>query len=157
MKNSNPKLVLCVFLALFVFLTFTNRVYAQIFPDEGVFDTTGLIQETLTDGLDTIWYWGIDETTKEINLRTTGTYNYHNSSDYSQYAKVHADSTIYINLGSNQKTINQGLYGFHIAGIYGRKVIPNDGSATDQWQWMSELAPSSLRFQEELIANLCIY
>ena len=146
MKNSNPKLVLCVFFALFVFLTFTNRVYAQIFPDEGVFDTTGLIQETLTDGLDTIWYWGTDETTEEINLRTTGTYNYHNSSDYSQYAKVHADSTIYINLGSNQKTINQGLYGFHIAGIYGRKVIPNDGSAIDQWQWMSELAPSSLRF-----------
>ena len=63
MKNSNPKLVLCVFFALFVFLTFTNRVYAQIFPDEGVFDTTGLIQETLTDGLDTIWYWGTDETT----------------------------------------------------------------------------------------------
>ncbi|MBK9505555.1 MAG: hypothetical protein IPO03_09315 [Bacteroidetes bacterium] len=49
-------------------------------------------------------------------------------------------------MGSNQKTINQGLYGFHIAGIYGRKVIPNDGSAIDQWQWMSELAPSSLRF-----------
>ncbi|MBK9505541.1 MAG: hypothetical protein IPO03_09245 [Bacteroidetes bacterium] len=47
---------MCIF-ALFVFLTFTNRVYAQIFPDEGVFDTTGLIQETLTDGLDTIWYW----------------------------------------------------------------------------------------------------
>jgi len=139
-------LVLCVFIALFVFLTFTNRVYGQIFPDEGVFDTTGLIQETLTDGLDTIWYWGIDEATEEINLRTTGIYNYHNSSDYSQYAKVHADSTIYINLGSNQKTINQGLYGFHIAGIYGRRVIPNDGSATDQWQWISDLAPSSLRF-----------
>ncbi|HNE45137.1 MAG TPA: T9SS type A sorting domain-containing protein [Chitinophagales bacterium] len=100
----------------------------------------------MTDGQDTIWYWNPDESTVEINLRTTVVDNYDYSDNYSQYLKVYPDSTIYIKIGSNQKTINFGLFGFHIAGIFGRKQIPNDSSAIDQWQWMSELAPESLRF-----------
>jgi hypothetical protein len=72
--------------------------------------------------------------------------SYYSSDDYSQYAKVHADSTIYISLGSIRKPTMDGLFGFHIAGIYGRKQIPHDASALDQWGWMSDLAPSSLRF-----------
>lgn len=59
---------------------------------------------------------------------------------------MHGDSTIYVNLGSNINDVNQGQYGFHIAGIFGRKQIPNDSSALDQWNWMSDLAPASLRF-----------
>jgi len=106
------------------------------------------VQETLTDGMDTVWCWGYDEDeTEDIeNYRVASKGLGYDSYDYTQYAKVKPDSTIYINFGSTQKTINKGLYGFHIAGIYGRKQIPNDTSALDQWNWMSDLAPNSLRF-----------
>ncbi|HRF75145.1 MAG TPA: T9SS type A sorting domain-containing protein [Chitinophagales bacterium] len=146
MKNSNNKLMATAISLFLIILLTSNKLFAQYFPDEETFDTSGLIQETLTDGLDTVWYWGIDGPTEGMNLKTEGTTYYQNSNNISQYSKVHADSTIYINLGSTQKSVNKGLYGFHIEGIYSRKVIPNDGSAVDQWQWMSELAPSSLRF-----------
>jgi len=106
------------------------------------------VQETLTDGMDTVWCWGYDEDeTEDIeNYRVASKGLGYDSYDYTQYAKVKPDSTIYINFGSTQKTINKGLYGFHIADIYGRKQIPNDTSAIDQWNWMSNLAPNSLRF-----------
>lgn len=146
MINSSRKSMARAISLLLIFISSTSILVAQYFPEEEMFDTTGLIQETLTDGLDTVWYWGYDDPTEELNLKTAGAPNLYSSSSSSQYAKVHADSTIYINIGSNQKTVNQGLYGFHIAGIYGRKQIPNDGTATDQWEWMSDLAPSSLRF-----------
>lgn len=135
---------------LFTFLLiFNSHLKAQYFPDEEIFDTTGIIQETLTDGMDTVWYWGLDEEELETgeNYRTSsGMKKEYFSNNYSQYAKVHGDSTIYVNLGSNINDVNQGQYGFHIAGIFGRKQIPNDSSALDQWNWMSDLAPASLRF-----------
>ena len=99
--------------------------------------------------MDTVWYWGLDEEELETgeNYRTSsGMKKEYFSNNYSQYAKVHGDSTIYVNLGSNINDVNQGQYGFHIAGIFGRKQIPNDSSALDQWNWMSDLAPASLRF-----------
>lgn len=59
---------------LFTFLLiFNSHLKAQYFPDEEIFDTTGIIQETLTDGMDTVWYWGLDEEELETgeNYRTS--------------------------------------------------------------------------------------
>jgi len=135
-------------LVLLFILTSHIQAKAQYFPDEEIFDTTGIIEETFADGIDTIWYWddGISDSATIINLRTASGNNNTYSNNNNQYAKIKGDSTIYINFGSVQKTVNQGLNGFHVAGIFGRKQIPNDSSALDQWNWMSNFAPNSLRF-----------
>jgi len=116
---------------IFTFLLIFNfQLKAQYYPDDE-FDTTGMVVETNSDGLDTVWYYGNEEadTTYQDELRLGLN-----------------DSTININLGSTMKTVSKGLYGFNTAGIFSRKQMPNDGSALDQWQWMSDLRPETLRF-----------
>ena len=146
MKNFTTPVIVRKTTLLMVIITLQIQAKAQYFPDE-TFDTTGIIEETLADGMDTIWYWNEDVSEQATNLRTvSGEYQFTHSNSSSQYAKIKGDSTIYINIGSIQKNVNEGLYGFHVAGIYGRKQIPNDSSAIDQWNWMSDLAPKTLRF-----------
>lgn len=111
------------------FLAFSN-VIAQDYPDE-LFDTTGIVVETVSDGLDTIWYFGsnVSDTIETDALRLGLN-----------------DSVITINLGSTMKPVTKNLYGFNTAGVFGRRNIPNDTSSADQWQWMSDLKPETLRF-----------
>lgn len=115
---------------LLIFLSSTSNLFAQDYPDE-IIDTTGIVVETNTDGLDTVWYFGADatDTIDEEALRLGLN-----------------DSIININLGSTMKPVTKGLYGFNTAGIFNRKSMPNDGSADDQWQWLSDLRPETLRF-----------
>ncbi len=98
-------------------------------------DTTGLVQETVIDGVDTVWYIGPDETEEmgeELKL-----------------GLLH-DSVITINLGNQKKTVAKTLYGFATAGIFTRLQMPRpvgtDTFSVDQWQWMSDLKPEVLRF-----------
>ena len=46
---------------LLIFLSSTSHLFAQDYPDE-IIDTTGIVVETNTDGLDTVWYFGADAT-----------------------------------------------------------------------------------------------
>ncbi len=130
MKNILSTFGLQTTLSLLLILTTFSKANAQYFPDEE-FDTTGIIIETNTDGLDTVWYYGSDETDTVNNdaLRLG----------------LH-DSVINISIGSIMKSVAKGLYGFNTAGIFGRKIMPNDSSALDQWQWLSDLKPETLRF-----------
>jgi hypothetical protein len=57
MKNPITTMRLRVAMFFTFFLIFNSHVKAQYFPDEEMFDTTGLIDETLVDGMDTVWYW----------------------------------------------------------------------------------------------------
>ena len=130
MKNSSRKSMAGAISLLLIFLSSTSNLFAQDYPDE-IIDTTGIVVETNTDGLDTVWYFGADatDTIDEEALRLGLN-----------------DSIININLGSTMKTVTKGLYGFNTAGIFNRKSMPNDGSADDQWQWLSDLKPETLRF-----------
>lgn len=50
-------------------------------------------------------------------------------------------------MGSTIKTINQGLFGVHIAGIFDSQILSEDGPySTEPWQWLSDLKPKSIRF-----------
>lgn len=103
---------------------------AQYYPEEE-FDTTGIIVDTNTDGMDTVWFYG-DNLTDTINTE--------------DFRLGLHDSVINVSLGSIMKPVNKGLYGFNTAGIFGRKIMPNDTSSIDQWQWLSDLKPETLRF-----------
>lgn len=48
--------------------------------------------------------------------------------------------------GSSPELVNKGLYGINASGMFDNATCPNDGSATDQWQWLSDLRPEVLRF-----------
>ena len=48
--------------------------------------------------------------------------------------------------GSSPELINKGLYGINVSGMFDNATCPNDGSATDQWDWLSDLRPEVLRF-----------
>jgi len=122
----------CRRIVFFILLTLTTfaKVNAQYYPDEE-FDTTGIIVDMNTDGLDTVWYYG-----NEI-ADTANTEGFRLGLN---------DSVINISMGSTMKTVNKGLYGFNTAGIFGRKIMPNDSSSLDQWQWLSDLKPETLRF-----------
>lgn len=44
------------------------------------------------------------------------------------------------------KNVAMGQHGVHIGGMFEKNTIPNDSSAMDQWNWLSELALKVLRF-----------
>lgn len=44
------------------------------------------------------------------------------------------------------KTVATGQHGVHIGGAFDNSAIPNDSSAIEQWEWLSDLAPKVLRF-----------
>lgn len=48
--------------------------------------------------------------------------------------------------GSAPEITNKGLYGINVSGMFDDATCPNDGSATDQWQWLSDLRPEVIRF-----------
>ncbi|MBK9506969.1 MAG: T9SS type A sorting domain-containing protein [Chitinophagales bacterium] len=48
--------------------------------------------------------------------------------------------------GSAPENTNKGLYGINVSGMFDNATCPNDGSAADQWQWLSDLRPEVLRF-----------
>lgn len=48
--------------------------------------------------------------------------------------------------GSAPENTNKGLYGINVSGMFDNATCPNDGSAADQWQWLSDLKPEVLRF-----------
>ena len=51
-----------------------------------------------------------------------------------------------INLSSSTESINKGLFGVHISGMFKTNALYQDTNSTDQWQWMVDLQPRSLRF-----------
>lgn len=98
-------------------------------------DTTGLVLETVIDGIDTVWYLGIEETDNNIEEMKIGL----------------LDSFITINLGNQKKVVQKNLFGFATAGIFTKNqmpinVLPADTFSLDQWQWTSDLQPQVLRF-----------
>ena len=72
---------------------------AQYYPEEE-FDTTGIIVDTNTDGMDTVWFYG-DNLTDTINTE--------------DFRLGLHDSVINVSLGSIMKPVNKGLYGFNTA------------------------------------------
>lgn len=113
--------------------------YDDTIPEtEFEIDTTGLVQETAIDGIDTVWYIGESETesTSEPNVNLKLGFVF--------------DSVITINLGNQKTAIAKDLFGFATAGIFTRLQMPIpqgvDTFSLDQWQWMSDLKPQILRF-----------
>jgi len=55
---------------------------------------------------------------------------------------------INITLGSTTKTINRGIYGIHIGGMFDNSTLRNnyDGANDYAWQWLVDLEPEVLRF-----------
>ena len=78
-----------------------------------------------------------------MRLATISKY-YENSN--STNAKIGVlDSSIYVRIGNSVKSVNKGLLGYHLGGVFDNQTIPNDSSALDQWNWFSGLRPESVR------------
>lgn len=126
---------LLVFISLCALQVCNSTIKAQYFPDEEILDTTGLVQETLIDGIDTVWYIGVEEIQEAGEGFKLGLIN---------------DSVITINLGNQKKPVAKNLFGFATAEIFSRLQMPipvgTDTFSRDQWNWMSELSPEVLRF-----------
>lgn len=131
-----------IILLIFVSTILNTSLQAQYYPD-GEIDTSGLVIEIVPDGLDTVFYFGDEETIDTAALRLTYS-GYHDANTYQ--AKIGlTDSTIYVRIGNSVKNVNKGLLGYHLGGAFDNQTIPNDSSSIDQWNWLSELRPESVR------------
>lgn len=108
----------------------SKMILPDTVPEGNLPDTTGLVQETNFDGIDTIWYLGIEDSDVASESMKVGL----------------VDSSITINLGNEKRSVIKSLFGFGTAGIFTKNQMPNDTFALDQWQWTSDLQPQVLRF-----------
>jgi hypothetical protein len=51
-----------------------------------------------------------------------------------------------INLNKTIKDINQGHYGINITGMFSPATLYEGPYSAEQWQWLSDLQPKTLRF-----------
>ena len=131
---------------------------AEFLPDSTFDDSTEIYDITDTaysysDGADSI-YVIIDSTTTDTTF-IEGRFgsgnipNLHNTNNYTS-AKIGLGVdpiTCTPLFGDAQpEIINKGLYGINVSGMFDNATCPNDGSAADQWQWLSDLRPEVLRF-----------
>lgn len=80
-----------IILLIFVSTILNTSLQAQYYPD-GEIDTSGLVIEIVPDGLDTVFYFGDEETIDTAALRLTYS-GYHDANTYQ--AKIGlTDSTI---------------------------------------------------------------
>ncbi|MBK6729721.1 MAG: T9SS type A sorting domain-containing protein [Bacteroidetes bacterium] len=85
-----------------------------------------------TDGLDTLYL--IDDSISETFRTGTST------------ECLYESSPISINLNSTIKNINQGQYGINVGKMFTQSHLYDDIYSDEQWQWLSDLKPKSLRF-----------
>lgn len=55
---------------------------------------------------------------------------------------------ILVSLGHTAKNVNPGLFGVHIGGMFDNLTTPNEVSSEYAWQWLVDLAPTTLRFPQ---------
>lgn len=123
-------------LRIFLFISFTaiiNISNAQTDDDSEWEEIILNSDSSYTDGKDIIFI--IDDTIPIIDSLAEGM----------RLLPV-TSGAINITLGSSTKTINRGLYGIHIGGMFDNTTLPNDGSSDYGWQWLIDLAPEVLRF-----------
>ncbi len=143
MKNPVTKMQLWTAVIFLSTLLMQIIVNAQMYEDE--IDTTGIVVETEVDGMDTVWY--LDDGTDPAYMRSTNTQRNFQNTGYSSSARfgIGYTGTMNINIGHTLKTVEKGLMGYHLGGIYDNATIPNDSSSEDQWQWLIDLKPESVR------------
>jgi hypothetical protein len=139
-KNVLKQLWLFLIAAFFM----TKITLAQTSPDETI-DTSGLEIEIVTDGIDTVFYFGDEVVSDSVAGRFGSSSKYYNNST-SYNAKIGVlDSNIYVRIGNSTKTVNEGLLGYHLGGVFDDQTIPVDSTSLDQWDWFSGLRPESVR------------
>lgn len=108
--------------------------YKLFAPEDSTEEDTVFIDDTLmyTDGRDIIYEYddslSADSLLEGMRILPT------------------TPGVINITLGNVTKTINRGIYGLHIGGMFDNSTLPNDGSSEYGWQWLIDLAPEVLRF-----------
>ena len=139
-KNIYAQIWLCLIAIFFM----TNISIAQLSPDEPI-DTSGFEIEIVADGIDTVFYFSEALSGDSIALRLSADSKYYdNANTYNAKLGV-LDSNIYARIGNSVKSVNKGLLGYHLGGVFDDQTIPNDSSSIDQWNWFSGLRPESVR------------
>jgi len=139
-KNIYTQIWLCL-IAVFLLTDITS---AQTTPDDPI-DTSGFEIEIVADGIDTVFYFSEAFSGDSTALRLATISKYYENSN-STNAKIGVlDSNIYVRIGNSVKSVNKGLLGYHLGGVFDNQTIPNDSSALDQWNWFSGLRPESVR------------
>ena len=91
MRTITTKSILLTIVSMIIKTT----LHAQYYPD-GEIDTSGLVIEIVPDGMDTVFYFGEEETIDTAALRLTYS-GYHDANTYQ--AKIGlTDSTIYVRI-----------------------------------------------------------
>lgn len=141
----------CIRLFLILFLSaFINKSYAQTDDDSEWEEIMLYSDSSYTDGKDIIFIVDDSIISEDVmrynkNLLSIDTKKPHDNSGI-QNLLPPPGFTIQIQPRPLLKNVAMGQHGVHIGGMFDKNTIPNDSSAMDQWNWLSELAPKVLRF-----------
>ncbi|MFN0274493.1 MAG: T9SS type A sorting domain-containing protein [Chitinophagales bacterium] len=128
------KFMLCLFC-----FSLLDSAYSQVYTE---YDSLHFI-----DGLDTIDFVYIDSSDAGSGLRTASYVSIQQQDHYSSLRGYGVVNNIMVSPGFKTKTVQQGLIGYHLGGIFDKNGLYNDTSSSlDQWEWASDLAPDMVRF-----------
>ena len=135
-------LFICTFIA-FSKNTFNNNIVANLTDFNMMPDSTDeyIIDDTviLSDGLDTIYVIDDSEASGDSIPDSTAL----------ELREFDIVKDITINPGNQLKTIEPGLFGYHIEGMFHNGHMPFDAANVNYpntWNWLADLKPRVLRF-----------
>ncbi|MBK8489286.1 MAG: hypothetical protein IPL48_16070 [Bacteroidetes bacterium] len=138
---------------IFLFILFTSIINisnAQTDDDSEWEEIILNSDSSYTDGKDIIFIIddsiGTEEAMRLNNNIESGNYNKGTNIINYQLIVPPPNNNILIQPRAMLKNVAMGQHGLHIGGAFDNNTIPNDSSAMDQWNWLSELAPKVLRF-----------
>lgn len=132
------------YLLTFFLLSSSKIAFCQY--DEGGLDTSF----SYSDGLDSIYEISEDSTEaleyREINSGINHIDYSHNNETYSSLGGITPLPNISIKFGSTSEIINRNLFGVNVSGMFTQNTLPITTPFSEQWDWLSDLAPEMLRF-----------
>ncbi|MFN0275523.1 MAG: hypothetical protein ACKVPJ_07255 [Chitinophagales bacterium] len=135
MKNLNNKKRYAVFICIIVSFFFSiNKLFSQDLDTLEWEEIVDLADTVYNNGLDTIYE--LEDSVYETSGFRTGV-----SLDC-----LETGTAMSINLNKTIKTINKGLYGVNVSGMFTKNTLYGDIYSADQWQWLSNMRPKVLRF-----------
>lgn len=168
MKKANSTLVFFLVSSLLISAIIDDRefnfntlgVASLLQPDSTYEDSTEV--EDIYDGMDTAYSYvdgkdsiylvsdSVYTDTMYIEGRLAGeVVKYKNTNNYAN-TKIGTGQYPFICEplwdGTTPETVQKGLYGINVSGMFDNATCPYDGSAIDQWDWLSDLKPQVLRF-----------
>ncbi len=127
-----------------------NNIAGKAFlPDSTYEDTIIVVDDTVTiynGGLDTIFIVETDSTAEDAKIRVNAIEIVKNYG-YAIQGVDPINGIIGLIPGAAPKVVNMNLFGINVSGMFEESTLPyNELHTNEQWNWLSELRPETLRF-----------